>query len=66
MWGEAGRNIRDNLFIINGIIRNVVNGKAKQVDVTLCDISKCFDEMWYQETFNDHYDVKVQDENLHC
>ena len=59
--GRKGRNIRDHLFIVYGIINDVLNGSCSAVDIQSIDIRKCFDEMWFQETHNDMYDVKITD-----
>jgi hypothetical protein len=48
--GRKGRNIRDHLFIVYGVINDVMNGSSPPVDIQSIDIHKCFDEMWYQET----------------
>ena len=61
--GRKRRNIRDNLFIINGIINYAIKEKI-EIDITLYDIMKCFDAMWYQETMNDMWDVGVQDDKF--
>ena len=62
--GRKGRNIREHLFIVYGIINDVLNGSYGAVDIQSIDIRKCFDEMWYEETHNDLYDVKIQDEKF--
>ena len=61
--GRKNRNIRDNLFIVYGIINYALEEK-KQVDLTLYDIAKCFDSMWFQETMNDLWDCGVQDDRF--
>ena len=61
--GRKGRNIRDNLFIINGVINYAIKEQV-EVDINLYDISKCFDAMWYQETMNDMWDVGIQDDKF--
>ena len=61
--GRKGRNIRDNLFIINGVINYAIKEQI-EVDTNLYDISKCFDAMWYQETMNDMWDVGIQDDKF--
>ena len=61
--GRRGRNIRDNLFIINGIINYALKENI-DIDVNLYDIAKCFDAMWFQETMNDMWDVGVQDDKF--
>jgi hypothetical protein len=59
--GRKGRNIRDHLVVVYGIINDVINGSSPPVDIQSIDIHKCFDEMWYVETDNDMFDAKVQD-----
>ena len=61
--GRKKRNIRDNLFIVYGIINYALKEKM-EVDLNLYDLAKCFDSMWYQETMNDLWDVGVQDEKF--
>ena len=58
--GRKKRKIRDNLFIVYGII-NYALKNGLEVDINLYDIAKCFDAMWHQETMNDLWDVGVQD-----
>ena len=58
---RKGRNIRDHLFVVYAIINDVINGNSPPIDIQSIDINKCFDEMWYAETHNDLFDVKVQD-----
>ena len=71
--GRKARNIRDNLFIVNGVI-NFARREKLEVDINLYDIAKCFDSMWFEETMNDLWDVGVQNDkfaviakmNEHC
>ena len=58
--GRKRRNIIDNTFIINGIINYAIKEKI-DIDITLYDIMKCIDAMWYQETMNDMWGVGVKD-----
>ena len=62
--GRKRRNIRDHFFVIYGVINDVINGSSPDVDVQTMDIYKCFDEMWYHDTHNDMFDVKVQDDKF--
>ena len=39
------RNIRDNLFVVNGVINAVIKGDDKPIDIELFDIKKCFDSL---------------------
>ena len=61
--GRKERNIRDNLFIVYGIINYALKEKL-EVDMNLFDLAKCFDSMWYEETMNDLWDAGVQDEKF--
>ena len=61
--GRKQRNIRDNLFIVYGIINFAVQEKV-EVDLNLYDLAKCFDSMWYQETMNDLWDSGIQDDKF--
>jgi hypothetical protein len=62
--GRKGRNIRDHLFVIYGILNDVKNGTAEAIDIQGYDINKCFDEMDYAETHNDLWDVGVRDDRF--
>ena len=35
-----------------------------EVDVSLYDLAKCFNSMWYEETMNDLWDAGVQDDKF--
>jgi hypothetical protein len=61
--GRKDRNIRDNLFIVYGIINYALQEKI-EVDIYLYDLAKCFDSMWYQETMNDLWDAGIQDDKF--
>ena len=62
--GRKGRNIRDHLFIVYGNLHNVKNVSCPAVDIQSIDIRKCFDEMWYEDTHNDIYDVKIKNDKF--
>ena len=59
--GRKERNIRDHIFVLNNVINDVVNGDGEELDIQGIDISKCFDEMGYEETHNDMWDVCIKD-----
>ena len=45
---RRNRNIKDHLFVINGILNDVQqNTKSEGVDLGIYDIAKCFDKIWY-------------------
>ena len=61
--GRRDRNIRDNLYIVYGII-NFALRENIEMEVNLYDLEKCFDSMWYEETMNDLWDAGVQDDKF--
>ena len=61
---RRGRNIRDHLFVINGILNEAAQKKDKNIDIQIVDIQKCFDKMSYKETANDLYNAGVQDDKF--
>ena len=62
---RRNRNIRDHLFVINGILNDVQQTRNKPgIDVGIYDIAKCFDKMWYSETGNDIFKAGVQDDKF--
>ena len=62
--GRRGKNIRNHLFIVNGIINEVVNGKAEAIDIEVLDYKQCFDSMWLSESINDLYESGIKNDNL--
>ena len=58
------RNIRDNLFVVNGVINAVIEKDANPVDIELFDISKCFDSLWLKECLNDLYEAGIDNSDL--
>jgi hypothetical protein len=58
------RNIRDHLFVVNGIINDVVNGNGHETDLQIFDIQQCFDSMWLRETLNDMFDSDINNDYL--
>ena len=62
---RRNKNIRNHIFIINGIISDVLSSKQKKpIDIQIMDYKQCFDSMWLEETMNDLYEAGVTDENL--
>ena len=54
---RKSKNIRDHVFIFNGIINSVIRGGQECIDVQIFDIQKAFDALWMDECFNDLFDV---------
>ena len=62
---RRNRNIRDHLFVINGILNDVRQKKNScGIDLGIYDIYKCFDKMCYAETANDLYKAGVKDDKF--
>ena len=52
------RNIKNHLFMINGIINSVVKGNFDCIDIQIYDIIKAFDGLWHKDCLNDVYDSR--------
>ena len=62
---RKNRNIRDHLFVINGILNDVKNSKKNEnIDIQIMDIRKCFDKMSYKETANDLFNAGVRNDHF--
>ena len=63
--GRKNRNIREHIFIINGIMNDVVNNKeTEEIDIEIYDIAKCFDKLEYHNTANDLFKAGVNDDKF--
>ena len=58
------KNIRNHLFVINGIINDVLAKKDESIDIQILDYRQCFDSMWLEETVNDLWEAGITDDNL--
>ena len=62
---RKSRNIRDHLFVINGILNEAINAPNKQpIDIQIYDVSKCFDKLDFINTANDLYNSGVKDDKF--
>ena len=61
---RKGRNIRDNLFVVNAVMNSVKRGTEEAVDICAYDAEKCFDSLWTYECINDLYDSGLQNDKL--
>ena len=50
------RNIRDNLFVLNGIINSAIQNETEPIELQVMDLEKCFDSLCLRYTLNDLYD----------
>ena len=57
------KNIRNHIFVINGIINEAIKNK-KDIDIQILDYRQCFDGMWLDECINDLYEAGITDDSL--
>ena len=56
------KNIRNHLFVVNGIINDVLVKKEESVDIGFLDYRQCFDSMWLEESVNDLWEAGIRDD----
>ena len=61
---RKGRNIRDNIFVVNAVINSITKGNQEPVDIQLFDVEKCFDALWMEECINDIYEAGLNNDKL--
>ena len=62
---RKGKSVRNHVWILNGIIQDVLSSKTKTpVDIQIFDYKQCFDTLWLEECLNNIYDSGVQDDQL--
>ena len=61
---RKGRNIRDNLFVINAITNEAKQKNGRPCDVCTYDVRKCFDCLWLFECINDIWEAGLQNDKL--
>ena len=63
--GRKGKNVRDHIWIINGIITEVLSKKSNiPVDLLIYDYKQCFDTLWLQECMNEMYNAGLDDDKF--
>ena len=63
--GRTGGNVRNHIWVVNGIICDVLSTKKKTaVDIQIFDYKQCFDSLWLQECLNDIYTKGLKDDKL--
>ena len=50
---RKNKNVRNHIFVINGVINDVINRKEESVDIQILDYKQCFDSLWLIESIND-------------
>ena len=51
--GRRGKNIKNHLFVIYGIMNAVIQGDDVPIDIQIYDIEKAFDALWLEDSMND-------------
>ena len=63
--GRKGRNVRDHIFIVNGIIQEALSSvKSKPVNILITDFQQCFDGLNLQLACRDIYSSGCKDDKL--
>ena len=63
--GRKGKNVRNHIWVLNGIISDVLATKKKTpIDIQIFDYKQCFDSLWMQECLSDLYNSGVTDDKL--
>ena len=63
--GRKGRNVRNHIWMLNGIICDVLStGKKTSIDIQIFDYKQCFDSLWLQECLSDIYTNGIKDDKL--
>ena len=65
MGGRKGKNCKSNIWIITGIIHEVLKSKKmKPIILQIYDYKQMFDSIDLEEAISDLYDVGVTNESL--
>ena len=64
MGGRKGKGCRNNIFIINGIIHDVITNNKKPIMLQIYDYKQMFDSMNLKLAISDIYKTGLKDENL--
>ena len=62
---RKGKNVRNHIWIVNGIISDVLSSKSKKpVDIQIYDYKQCFDSLWLKECMNDLNSAGMNDDKF--
>ena len=62
---RRGKNIRNHIWIVNGIISDVLSTKSrKPIDIQIFDYKQCFDSLWLRECMNDVFEAGLNDDKF--
>ena len=62
--GRKGRNVRDNIFVLNAVMNSISRGNKEQHDVQVYELIQCFDLMWLKECINSLYEAGLDNDRL--
>ena len=57
------KNIRNHLFILNGIINSVIQGEEDCIDVQIYYVEQCFDALWLADCMLDLHSATPQSQH---
>ena len=58
---RRGKQVKNHLFILHGVINSVVNDKAACIDIQLYDLEQAFDALWLSDCMLDVFDTLPHD-----
>ena len=64
---RKGKNVRNHLFIVYGVINSVLKEGNNCVDLQIYDLVQAFDSLWLKDCMNELFDVlphKMRDRRL--
>ena len=63
--GRKGRNVRDHLFVVNGVIQDTLSSvKMKPINIIIADFQLCFDGLSLPLACKDLYSSGCKDNKL--
>ena len=63
--GRKGKSVRNHIWIVNGIICDVLSRKKKiPIDLQIFDYRQCFDSLWVEDCMNDLYMGGLRDDKF--
>ena len=59
---RKGKQVKDHLFIVHGIIHSIIIEKKECIDIQIYDLEQAFDSLWLEDCMIDLFDT-LSDEN---
>ena len=53
---RKGRQVKDHLFLVHGIVNEVIKTKDRAIDIQIYDLKEAFDSLWLEDCLSDLYD----------